>query len=803
MRLDHFAAEGTTVRVWGETDVVVVSLPLPGVLRLRLAPEARAGTYTFPRLPPKPSFAIRPDLAAPQAVQVREAGAELVIQGGDLTCLLNRETGAWIVLDGDLERGRVLAQAHLWAGEVPNARDALDAEVFDLQRTRLTLEAPHGAAYLGFGERVGPIDKRGMHLTFWNTDCFPHHTDTDPLYVSVPFTTVVDSAGQAHGIFVDEPWRMEADVARRRPDALTFASAGPELDVYVLAGPRPADVLRRYADLTGYAPLPPLWALGAAQSRWGYKTAGELRAIVAGYRERHLPLDALYVDIDYMDAYKVWTVDRHRFPDLKALVGEMLEQGVHLVPIVDPGVKAEPGYDVYEEALAGDHLVRTARGDVLVGEVWPDPAVFPDFTRPEVVAWWGSRHQVFADLGISGQWNDMNEPACFSLKQPRVTEGKTLPYDARHGTRPHIEVHNAYANGMSEASRAGYAQFSPALRPWILSRAGYAGIQRHATVWTGDNTATWSHLALSLPMIQGLGLSGIPYAAADVGGFAGDTTGELLARWYQAAVGYPFLRNHAASGTADQEPWRYGEPFLNAIRTALHLRMQLLPHLYTLTHEATRSALPVMRPLALHHASDVDALREDTQYLLGEGLLVAPILRAAHSRRLVYLPAGSEWAEVFNLAEFGTIHAGGTYTVADAPLSVLPLYLKAGHAVPYTDAAMQSTDAQWPRLSWLAFAGADGFVGHLYEDAGNGPTDAPSRLTRIVGEREGQTLTIRRESRGDLPDFDQRESLHLMGLKAVQSVQGATSHSYEDGLLRLSLPAQWTEIRIREGESRE
>ncbi|GHG22815.1 alpha-glucosidase [Deinococcus indicus] len=784
--------QGSEVRVWGESDVLVVSAPLPGVLRVRLLPEARANSLGFPRAPVKRSFAVRPDLPAGLTLNAADLDDELLVIGAGLSFRLDRVSGAWQVLTGSGASARVLVSAPVWGGEAPTQRPALDAERFNLRRSRLNLDAPEGAAFLGFGERVGPIDKRGMHLTFWNTDCFPHHTETDPLYVSVPFTTVLHE-GRAHGVFVDEPWRMEADVARAHPHELRWASAGPELDVYVLSGPRPADVLRRYADLTGYAPMPPLWALGAGQSRWGYRTAQDLRDVIQGYRDRNLPLDSVYVDIDYMDAYKVWTVQRANFPDLRAFVREAGAQGVKLVPIIDPGVKVEAGYDVYEEAVRGDHLVRTARGDVLVGEVWPDPAVFPDFTRPEVVNWWAGRHRFFADAGIQGQWNDMNEPACFSLREPRETEGKTLPYDARHGNRPHLEVHNAYANGMSEASRAGYAKFSPQVRPWILTRAGYAGIQRHATVWTGDNTATWSHLSLSLPMIQGLGLSGIPFAGADVGGFGGDTTGELLARWYQAAVGYAFLRNHSALGTADQEPWRFGDTFTDVIRAALNLRYRLLPHLYTLAQAATRTALPVMRPLALHWPADEDAVREDTQYLLGEGLMVAPVLRAGHRRRLVYLPAG-RWAEVFNLSEFGAVHTGGQHVVANAPLHTLPMYLRAGEAIPVTEPAPHTTSARWERLSWLVHAGPAGFIGQLFEDAGDGP--AAGRLTRLVGERQGTRLVIRREAEGDAPAFEQREALHILGLSHVREVQGAASFAYEDGVLRLTLPARWQTVTL-------
>ena len=798
MRLGQFVTEGgrdPQVRVWGETDVVVVSAPLPGVLRVRLAPQARANGLGFPHLPEKRSFAVCPDLPEAVPLNVQEDGETLRVRGGGLTLHLNRQTGAWRVTEGGDGHGtpeRELTSVPGWSGEAPTARPALDAERFNLRRSRLSVDAPDGAAYLGFGERVGPLDKRGMALTFWNTDCYPHHTDTDPLYISVPFTTVLQG-GQAHGLFVDETWRMTADVARTHPRELAFASAGPELDVYVLAGPRPADVLRRYAALTGHAPLPPLWALGAAQSRWGYRTAEDLRAVIAGYRERDLPLDSVYIDIEYMDAFKVWTVNRTGFPDLGAFVREAAGQGVKLVPIIDPGIKLEAGYDVYEQAVKNDYLVRTARGDVLVGEVWPDPAVFPDFTRPEVVAWWAARHKLFTDAGIQGQWNDMNEPACFSLAQPRETEGKTLPYDALHGSRPHLEMHNAYANPMSQASRAGYAKYSPEIRPWILSRAGYAGIQRHATVWTGDNASAWSHLALSLPMIGGLGLSGIPFAAADVGGFGGDATGELLARWYQAAVGYAFLRNHSALGTADQEPWRFGEPYTSVIRAALELRYRLLPHLYTLAEQATRTGLPVLRPLALHHAGDEDALREDSQYLLGQGLMVAPVMAAGHRRRQVYLPAG-RWAAVFNLAEFGEIHEGPAHVTADAPLHTLPLYLKAGEALPLTEPAAHTAQARWPRVTWLAHLGASGFVGQLYEDTGDGP--AEGRLTRLIGERVGSALHVRRETTGEAATPEQREVLHVIGLDPVREVRGAAAFSYEDGVLRLTLPARWEEVTV-------
>lgn len=799
-RLHTLRQDGPLWRAHGDTDVLELSCAAPGVLRLRLAAGARAAHMNFPRLPAKQSFMLAPGQPEPLALVKAETSAgEWKLTGGGL-CVTVQQAGGHVTvreLHDDGTPGKALAELEAWTTSAD-----------PLRRRTASLAAPALHSYLGFGQKVGPLDKRGMHLTFWNTDCFPHHLDTDPLHLSVPFTTILTPTGQAHGLFLDESWRTEIDVAKRDPARLELTSAGQELDLYVLQGPTPAGVLRRYADLTGYAPLPPLWSLGAGQSRWGYKSEGEIRAVIAGYREHDLPLDSVYLDIDYMDAYKVWTWDKSRFPDPAGLVKEARAAGVRLLPIVDPGVKAEAGYDVYETGLEAGHMVRTARGDVLLGEVWPDPAAFPDFTRPEVQDWWAGLHKRFTDIGIAGQWNDMNEPANFSLRGPasalgvtgftvgmQYTEGKTLPYDARHGNRSHLEMHNVYANGMAEASRAGYAEHAPDVRPFILTRAGAAGIQRSAAVWTGDNASRWSHLQLSLPMLMGLGLSGIPFSAPDVGGFDLDSTGELLARWYQTALGYAFVRNHASNFTAYQEPWRFGEPYLGVIREALQMRYRLLPHLYTLAQQAGVSALPPLRPLALHYPADARARAEASSYLLGEGLLVAPVLAANTVQRPVYLPgAGESWAEVFNLSSFGEIHAGGQTVSAQAALDTLPLYLKSGQAVPTTEAALHTGHARWERLSWLAHAGPQGLSGTLYEDDGDG--HGPHRLTRLWAERGAGRLVLGREEVGDLERVRRGEQLRLVGLESVNEVQGAQSWHFGGGLLRVTLPEGWTEIGI-------
>ncbi len=790
-RLTDFTTDQTLLHAWGASDALEVSIPHEGVLRVRHAPGARLLSLTYPRLPEKRSFAVVGGES--QALTVTRQDDVLRISGGGLRLDLSLTDGLWQAYDAD---GHSLARATEVRADPASLR----------RRTGFSLHAPPGAAYLGFGEKVGGFDKRGLRFTFWNTDHFPHHTDSDPLYASVPFCTVLDG-GRAAGLFLDETWRTEVDVANLDPETLSWSSAGPELDLYLIAGPGPADVLRRYTDLTGRTPLPPLWSLGYVQSRWGYENEDDVRAVIGGFRSRDLPLDAICVDIDYMDAYKVFTWDPQRFPDPAGLMAEAAERGVQLVPIIDPGVKVESGYPVYEEAEREGYLVRNSRGSTLVGEVWPRPAVFPDFTRPEVVNWWAGHFSAFAAAGVHGVWNDMNEPSCFTVlnvesdlgeveRSVGAIEGKTLPYDARHGKRRHLEVHNAYNLGMNEAARLGFLRAHPNRRPFLISRSGFAGLQRYGALWTGDNTSAWSHLRLSVPMLLGLGLSGLAHCGADVGGFLGDANGELLARWTQLGAFYAFMRNHSAAGTRDQEPWRFGEEVLNAARGAIQMRYRLLPTLYTLMWEAGRSGLPPMRPLALHYPQDADALREDGVFLFGEDVLVAPVLGSGAQKRLAYLPQG-HWLELFNLplnvAVAGQIHEGGQSVVAHADLGTVPVYLRAGGAVALTDSAPHTGEANWPVLTWHVHA-ADQVTGTLYEDAGDGY--GPARVTKLRGEQEGGTLRLTREVTGDLPAGRDTETLFVYGLEGTESVSGATSWAFQGGALRLEVAADWRDIEI-------
>ena len=602
-----------------------------------------------------------------------------------------------------------------------------------------TLEEPPHRRYYGLGERTGFLDKKGKRYTFWNTDETKHTEATDRLYQSQPFL-LISEGKEALGLALDESFPLVFDLAFSHPGRSRIQTPGPTLDLYLLPGPTPAEVVTRLTALFGRPPLPPRWALGYHQSRYGYQSQEEVRAVAEAFAAHNIPLSALWLDIDYMDGYRVFTFDRYRFPDPKALAKELGRRGIHLVAIVDPGVKKEAGYPVYEEGHARGYFVRTARGEELVGEVWPDPAVWPDFTRPEVREWWGNLHRRLLEAGIAGIWNDMNEPSAFALKNAASDPawGKTLPLSARHGEKTHLEVHNLYGQCMSRATFEGLSRLAPERRPFVLSRSGFLGIQRYAWVWTGDNQSRWEHLFMSIPMLLNLGLSGVAFAGADIGGFAEDASAELLWRWSWLGAFYPFMRNHSAKTSRRQEPYAFGEPWTGRIAEAIRFRYRLLPYLYTLAAEAAVTGAPLMRPMFWHFPAEAEAYRVNDQFLLGPALLVAPIVRPGEEARAVWLPPG-RWQDWWT----GEVFEGGRYQVA-RDHGRIPLFLREGFAVPLAEEG----------LAFRVF-GAKA-EGRLYQDAGDGYEPGTWFGLSVKGNRarfegEARPRVYRREEDGGKP----------------------------------------------------
>ncbi|MGZ9586565.1 glycoside hydrolase family 31 protein [Paenibacillus marinisediminis] len=521
----------------------------------------------------------------------------------------------------------------------------------------------------GLGEKTGFLDKRGERYTMWNSDVYaPHVPEMESLYQSIPFLTVLNE-GKSYGLFLDNPGKTVFDM-RTYADMAMLQSWTGEFDLYWIEGPTLKDVIVRYGDLTGRMPLPPKWALGYHQSRYSYMDEKEVLDLAHTFREKEIPCDVIHLDIHYMNGYRVFTFDENRFPNPEQMMEQLRELGFHIVPIVDPGVKKDPLYAVYMDGVDNDCFCKTAEGDIYTGPVWPGESAFPDFTESRVRDWWQENQRFYTDLGIDGIWNDMNEPAIFN-------ETKTMDVNVMHGNegdrKTHGELHNLYGMCMSQASYEGLKALLDGKRPFVLTRAGYSGIQRYAAVWTGDNRSFWEHMSMAMPMVLNLGMSGVPFAGPDIGGFAHHTSGELLARWTQMGVFFPYVRNHSAIDMLRQEPWSFGEEIEHICQQYIALRYQWMPYLYHWFYEASKTGLPVMRPVVLEYPNDPQVYNLCDQFLVGDSVMIAPIYRPNTEWRSVYLPEG-EWIDYWS----GERYAGKQHIHVHAPLSKLPIYVRAG-----------------------------------------------------------------------------------------------------------------------------
>jgi alpha-glucosidase len=539
----------------------------------------------------------------------------------------------------------------------------------------------------GLGEKVGGLNKRLGRWTQWTTDRFLHTPNADPLYIAVPFAILHSNLGTV-GIFLANAHRSYFDVGLTHPDVLTLGADGGDLDVFVITGTLP-EILKHYTLLTGRMPMPPIWALGFQQSRYSYETEDEVRAMATKFRELQVPCDVIYLDIDYMNGYRVFTWDPARFPTPQKMISELNAQGVRIVPIVDPGVKVDPHYQVYQEGHQNGYFLRYKNGEEFYSQVWPGLCVFPDFLQPKVRQWWGSHLQDLVSQGISGVWNDMNEPA-WNRGGPGHygydNDADLVHYDETGREYSHSSVHNLYAYYEAKATYTAlkdslrhnhHPETVGHMRPFILSRSGFAGIQQYAAVWTGDNCSWWEHLALSIPMCLNLGLSGVPWCGPDVGGFQHNATPELYARWIEMGVFFPFLRAHTGKNTHRHEPWSFGSEVLNIARQYIEYRYRLLPYWYSLFYQAHLNGTPPMRPLFWEYSADERTWDIGDQFLVGPFLMIAPILQASINERRVYVPKG-QWLNVWT----HELINGPTSQLVSAQLNQLPMFLKAGSIIP-------------------------------------------------------------------------------------------------------------------------
>ena len=676
----------------GKVRITVVSR---NVVRLRYAPM---GSFSEDH-----SFAVLPG-AFPEGAQfdVKDASDAVVLNTGAVQVRVGKTPLRVAFLNSD--------------GAVIN-EDSIGFPVsFAGSAFRVWKKMPAEEHYFALGDKTGPLDHRDIAFTMWNKDMFGWQESTDPLYKDMPFFLAMQR-GIAHGIFLDNTYRTNFDFGKEFRDVYSLGSDGGELNYYFFYGPDPKQVVADFTKLTGRIPLPPLLAMGFQQSRYSYYPESQVREIASEFRKRKIPLDAIYLDIDYQLNNRPFTVDPERFPHFGQLVKDLRATSIKLILITDLHIAKVPGAKSYDEGMSRGYFVKNPDGSTYVGPVWPGDSVFPDFTRPEVRDWFGTLFTDFVNLGVRGFWNDMNEPAVFTDKLPVPNDTKTMPLDTVHTVdgrkTDHREIHNVFGMENVHATHDGLLKLQPDVRPLIITRAAYAGTQRYAVTWTGDNTASWNHMRLSIPQLMNLGMSGFGYAGADIGGFNGSPTPDLLTRWMELGVFNTMFRNHAAKGTRFREPWVDGPEHEKIRKRYIETRYRLIPYIYTGVEETSRTGIPMMRPMFMEFPNLADLATNGEEYMFGSALLVAPKVWPFLDPYDVTLPPG-DWFDFWT----GEKIAGGQKMKVNPPLETLPVYVRAGSIVPQQP-VVQSTD-QTPQgpLELRVYPGPD-CHGDLYQDDGN------------------------------------------------------------------------------------
>lgn len=595
-----------------------------------------------------------------------------------------------------------------------------------------TIHVGEGVDLYGTGEVTGPLKRNGRKISLWNIDTPAYGVDGGShLYQSHPWVMGLRADGSAFGIIADNTWRQTISTDQD----VVFESDGPAFRVVIIERPNVQQLMQALADLTGHMELPPLWSLGYHQCRHTYYPDGRVMEVADLLRKHQIPSDVIWMDIDYMNGYRIFTFNPDGFSNPLRLNDYLHQQDFKTVYMIDPGVKVEEGYFVDDQGTAGDYWVKDKNGQVFEGNVWPGACHFPDFTRPEVRSWWATLYKDFMATGVDGVWNDMNEPAIFG--QP---EG-TMPRDNRHlggegvTAGPHLRFHNVYGMNMVRASRQGLLLANPQKRPFILSRSNFLGGQRYAATWTGDNLSHPDHLKLSVPMSLTLGLSGQPFNGPDIGGFCENSNGQLVAEWTALGVYFPFVRNHNTKGTVAQEPWAFTPEVLDVCRTAINRRYRLMPYIYTLFREASTTGMPVMRPLFMADSKDLNLRSEDRAFLLGGDLMIRP-----------------QWAEhtAMPQQEWQCLELEETADSYQCELRQRP-----GSVIPLANLAQSTATLRTDSLTLLVCVDGEGkAVGQLYEDEGDGFGYREGRYRQTTIEatlRKKQLQVTLRQTDGQLP----------------------------------------------------
>ncbi len=631
---------------------------------------------------------------------------------------------------------------------------------------KLTKKAPKGKMFFGLGDKASALNLRGKAYENWCTDAFGFTDETDHLYRAIPFYQALHE-GLGYGIFLDNSYKTRFSFDRKGNKVSSFSANGGEMNYYFIFGPELTSVTKQYLNLTGKPELPPLWSLGFHQCKWSYYPDNKVREIAKEFRKREIPCDAIYLDIDYMDEFRCFTWNNDFFPTPAKLIKDLKEDGFDTVVMIDPGIKVDTNYWVHQEGIKGNHFCRRDDGMLMKGPVWPSECHFPDFTNPKTRDWWSTLYkELVQDIGVSGFWNDMNEPAIFKINY------KTFPDSVRHNydghNCSHKKAHNIYGMQMSRASLDGVKALRPEKRPFLLTRATFSGGQRYAALWTGDNLATWEHLHIANIQSQRMSISGFSFVGSDIGGFAENPTGELFVRWLQLGVFHPLMRVHTmgnhldggapidpievakmeASGEVqDQEPWSFGDEFTPLAKRAIELRYQLLPYLYTAFRQYVEDGEPVLKPLSFYDQKDRFATEFEEAFIFGNQILVCPVSSPDTRAKQVYLPK-NDWYEYWT----NELYEGQQEVNVAAPLDKIPFFIQAGTILPIAP-VMQFTNERPIDIMTLNVYYKKGKTdSELYQDAGDGYDYTSGNYTLHLLELDAteKTAIIKQNKAGNL-----------------------------------------------------
>lgn len=605
-----------------------------------------------------------------------------------------------------------------------------------------SFEMDAAAVVYGLGENLRGINKRGYRYVSNCTDDPRHTEDKVSLYGAHNF--IIVEGAERFGLFFDYPAAMTFDIGYTRQNGLRVSCERADLEVYLIEGRSAYDIARQFRGLIGRSYIPPRFAFGYGQSRWGYKTRKDFETVAEKHRSNRIPLDMIYMDIDYMDHYKDFTVNPEEFPDFPAFVRQMRDRGIHLIPIIDAGVKIEEGYQTYEEGVANHYFCKRADGSDFVAAVWPGRTHFPDVLNPQARKWFGDSYRVLVDAGIDGFWNDMNEPAIFytdeglaaakeTMRRMSTEEGDGLfSWEAEEmelANRPedyerfyhnvngepvnHAQVHNLFGYNMTRAAGEALERMAPERRMLLFSRSSYIGMHRYGGIWTGDNKSWWSHLLLNIKMLPSLNMCGFLYIGADLGGFGEDTTRDLLLRWLALGVFTPLMRNHSGFGTREQEAYQFEG--LEDFRHVIGVRYRLLPYLYSEYMKAALNDDLYFRPLGFDYPQDPLAVQAEDQLMLGHECMIAPVYTQNAAGRYVYLPEEMLFIRFLpDGSRREEILPRGHHYIAVA-LNEVPLFIRKGKCIPLVDAAENVENI---RMDTLELCGYEGASYTLYEDDG-------------------------------------------------------------------------------------